>query len=239
MTKLRQHAYLIAFVTLIVVSTVVGWFIPHFYAWTDSDQSRPSPLLWIVPLVAGLAASAFCCSLPWLPISFPKSMNEPESKNQFGLRTLLWLTTIVAITIPLLVKFPIFTSGVVCAVAFINVVRLAVQNPQSRLPALTLLACMILPFAWVIGYKELNRILTTVLVMTACLPTLFPAAVIGSAFGENFQETYWIALLLTAVELTVGIGLIHLGPKRTIAYSLLVIFISTISSLAFYQLCRA
>ena len=237
--KLSQHAHLVAFVTPILVSTAIGWFIPHFYTWTDSDQSRPSPLLWVVPVAGGLAACAFCCVLPWLPISLPESIDKPQFRNKFGLRSLLGLTTVVAIAIPLLAKFPIPTSGILCAVALLNFLRIASKYPQSRLPALTLLACMILPFAWIVGYEERGRILTDVLVMLPCLPTLLPAAVLGSAFGVGFQNSTWIALLLTGFELTLGIWRIRLGPRRALAYSLLAMLISTLSSLGFYQLCRA
>jgi len=185
-------------------------------------------------------ASAFCfAALPWLPIASPESVNESPSIKRFELRTLLTLGTMIAIAIPLLAKFPIFTSIAICAIAFLNFVWQVTKIPQARMPALTLLACMVLPFAWIIGYEERDRILTTAIVMTACLPTLLPAAFIGSAFGVGFQNSYWIALLLTGAELTVGIWLILLGPKRAIAYLLLVILISTLSSLGFYQLCRA
>ena len=30
---------------LITVSFFVGWFVPDYYEWTGSDQSRPSPLV--------------------------------------------------------------------------------------------------------------------------------------------------------------------------------------------------
>ena len=44
-------------------------------------------------------------------------------------------------------------------------------------------------------------------------------------------------MLLTAAELTVGIWLIRLGPRRAIAFTLLAFLTATIGSLAFYQLC--
>ncbi|MFO0941218.1 MAG: hypothetical protein U0930_10655 [Pirellulales bacterium] len=239
MTKQIPRAFLLSFVTLIACSAAVGWFIPYFYNWTDSDQSRPSPLLWIVPGVAGAGAGVFCCVLPWLPIASPETETDTLSVRRFGLRAILVFTTVVAFAIPLFAKFPMVAGIVVCAIAFLHFIWQAQKHSQSRLPAITLLAGMVLPFVWILGYEERDRILMAVLVMSACLPNLLPAAALGAAFGVDFQNSYWIALLLTSVELTLGIWLIRLGPKRTIAFILLVIMISTLSSLGFYQLCRA
>lgn len=239
MTTPNQKAYFLTLATLIVGSAAIGWLIPHFYSWTDSDQSRPSSLLWKVPALAGLAAGAFCCALPWLPIISPESVTESQSVKRFGLRAILGFTTMVAIAIPLLASYPVVVGIVVCLIAFLNFIWQAIKNPQSRLPAFTLLACMALPFAWVFSYEERDRILMAVLVTTACLPTLLPAAYLGAAFSVGLQNSYWIALLLTGLELTLGIWLIRLGPKRTIAYLLLVILISSLSSLGFYQLVIA
>jgi uncharacterized protein involved in response to NO len=51
------HASTFLFV-LILISATCGWFVPAFYDWTGADQSRPSPLMWQVPLA--IAVGAFC-----------------------------------------------------------------------------------------------------------------------------------------------------------------------------------
>jgi hypothetical protein len=93
------------------------------------------------------------------------------------------------------------------------------------------------PVTGVVRYDELDRILPTVVWMTAGLPTFYPAALIGGILGQHFQDSQWIVLLLTAAELAMGTWLIRRSPKRTIAYSLFVMLMSAIGSLAFYQLC--
>jgi len=57
------------FTLFIAISVFAGWNIPAFYEWTDSDQSRPSPLLWQVPLAVAINSFIFCLALPWLPIA--------------------------------------------------------------------------------------------------------------------------------------------------------------------------
>ncbi|WP_144054752.1 hypothetical protein [Rhodopirellula europaea] len=108
---------------------------------------------------------------------------------------------------------------------------------NARLPATALLACMILPYAWVVRHEELDRILPALISMFPGMPTFYPAAIVGGWFGQPFHDSGWIAMLLTTAELAVGIWLIRLGPKRTIAFSLLAMLTAAIGSLAFYQLC--
>ena len=98
---------------------------------------------------------------------------------------------------------------------------------------------MILPYAWVVGYDELDRILTSLAVMIAGMPAFLPAAFLSQMLGQHFQESQWLTFLLTAVELAIGIWMIRLGPKRTIAYLLLVMQVSAVGSLAFYMMCIA
>ncbi|WDQ17119.1 hypothetical protein [Rhodopirellula sp. P2] len=220
-------------------SLLVGWLIPSFYAWTDSDQSRPSSLLWKVPLGSSIASLAFCLVLPWLPIRRQASSDAPRTSMRFSVRTLLILTAGVAIAIPLLAKFPLGVSAIVCAGAFAYFIAFCVRNPQHRMAAATLFACMALPYAWVVGYKELGRIFLDLVVMFAGMPAFLPAAMLSQVFGQHFLESQWLAFLLTALELVLGIWMICLGPKRTIAYLLLVMQMSAVGSLGFYMLCIA
>ncbi|MGB7343840.1 MAG: hypothetical protein WBD20_06490, partial [Pirellulaceae bacterium] len=81
--------------------------------------------------------------------------------------------------------------------------------------------------------------LPTLAVMIAGMPAFPPAAFLSQMFGQHFQESQWLAFLLTAVERLIGIWMIHLGPKRTIAYLLIVMLISALGSLGFYMMCIA
>ncbi len=239
MLNLKNHSPTLIFAGLIVASLLVGWCIPGFYAWTDSDQSRPSPLLWKVPLWSAIGSVVFCMVLPWLPIRIERTKETPRSQMRFSLRMLLVITTAVAVAIPLLAKFPLVVGGIVCAGAFAYFIAFCVRNPQHRMAASALVACMALPYAWVVGYDELGRILPDLAVMFAGMPAFVPSLLIGGMLGQHFQESQWLAFLLTAIELAVGIWMIRLGPKRTIAYLLLVVQMSALGSLVFYQLCIA
>jgi hypothetical protein len=235
MAKRFPHARTIFLVLLIVVSVVAGRLIPAFYAWTDSDQSRPSPLLWKVPLWAAIATAMFCCILPMLRISPPESPHETRKGFQFGLRTLLIATTLITISIPLGMLYPLVVSGIICAAAFACQIALAVRIPSQRFAAITFFACMILPYSWMVTYEEFGRTLISLPLLFGSLPTLYPGGWLSYMLGQNLHDSMWVNYLLTAMVIFVGIWLIQLGPKRTIAYLLFVTQMSLLGSLALYQ----
>ncbi|MCC7339386.1 MAG: hypothetical protein IT422_30205 [Pirellulaceae bacterium] len=227
------------FPLFIAISVFAGWNIPAFYEWTDSDQSRPSPLLWQVPLGTAIGSFVFCLALPWVPIAGDHANDSIQIRIRVGLRTLLLSTMAVAIATALLAKFPVVVSGLLCAAAFALLVGFGVRYAQHRLAAAALFSCMMLPFSWVIAYDELHRILPDLVVMMAGMPAFVPAALTSVIIGQHFRESHWLTFLLTAVEVVIGIWMICLGPKRTIAYLLLVMQLSLLSSLVFHQLCIA
>lgn len=233
----KSHSRTLILTTFIATSLFVGWLIPGFYAWTDSDQSRPSPLLWQVPLWSAIAAVLFSAALPWLPILQSSPPHEQRPRTRFGLRTLLGITATVAVMLAAMTKFPLVVSCVASFIAFAYLVSFCVRNPQHRLSAATLISCMVLPYAWVIAYDELDRLIPAILWMFIGFPAFFPGAVMSSLLGQNFGNSYWPSVLLTAIELGVGMWVIHLGPKRTIAYLLFAMLTSAMGSLVFYQLC--
>lgn len=225
-------------VGLLLLSLLVGCLIPSFYRWTDSDQSRPSPLLLQVPIASALASLAFCISLPWLPIT--KSIaDDTRVKLRFSIRILLMLTTAIALLVALLAKFPSVASGILLAAAYLALVAFGIRQPNHRMASLALIGCMILPFAWLVSYDELNRILPSLVAMFSGMPAFVPAALVGSLFGQNLHDIYWLNNLFTAAELLMGIYIIQLGPKQTIAYLLLIMHISAFGSLVFLQLILA
>ena len=239
-TQRPKGAYLVPaiFALLILFSVVAGWLIPYFYDWTDSDQSRPSPLLWQVPLGVFVVSVGVCCGLPWLPIR-EKGSEKDTSKLRFGLRTMLILTALIAIVIGLGLKFPGFVSSTLFGLALLGLVVFAIKRPAHRLASITLLACMFLPFSWLLGYEDFDQILTSLPTFLPSMPTLLPAGLLASVFRQPLQDSFWIAHLLTAIELLVGIWMMVLGPKRTIAYLLLIMNVSLFGSLIFLQLVLA
>jgi len=235
----KSQTATVIFGTLIVVSSLVGWSIPGFYEWTDSDQSRPSPLLWKVPLGTAISFFAFCIALCWLPIAVEHSDDSPRTWMGFSKRTLLLLGTFVALATVFFAWFPVVVSGCVLAAMLVCFVAFFVRHPMHRLELGTFIACMYLPYAWLLGYSELDRILPMIAVMFTAMPAFVPSLVVSRGLGLHFQELHWLAFLFAALEIAWGMWMIWLGPKRTIAYLLLVLLLSALGSLVLLQLCLA
>jgi len=239
MSNLKHHSSTLIFVGFIAASLLVGWLIPAFYAWTDSDQSRPSPLLWQLPLTTAILAFVFCVALPWLPISSDHTNAEPRASVRYRFHSLLLIATGVAIMIAVPAKFPLVGAGIVTVGMVAYFIQFWLRYPQHRLAASSLIACMILPYAWIVAYKHFGQIFQTVMALIGIFPTFYPANWICYFAGIPFRESPGLGFLLTALELVGGLWLIRLGPKRTIAYLLLVVLVSAMGSLSFYQAVRA
>lgn len=235
----KRFASLPIFLMLIAVSFLFGWFIPAFYDWTGSDQSRPSPLIgqtaWGMTAVALIVWSV----LPWLPIADASQETEPAVRVRFKLRTLFAVTGVAALVIAAITRIPTLVSGGLCVITLCYVVRHWILHPRHRLPITALLACMFLPFVWIVGYRELSNILPTILWAAPGLPSVLPMMIIGRWVGQHGEELFWLSTLLTSAEIVIGVWMIRLGPRRTIAYLVLVLLISTFGSFVLNALLRA
>jgi hypothetical protein len=234
----RNIASFLIFPLLIAVSFLAGWFIPHYYDWTGSDQSRSSPLVGQTALGLIVGAIMIWAALPWLPVADDVSRPAQSFRVRFTTRTMFLMTAAVAVVIVTFTKFPLVASGVLCAFAFCYLVWFWFRFGQNRWQTTALLACMWLPFIWVVAWDELDYS-SEILWLFAGMPAMFPAVMIGSLFGQNPNDALWLAVLLTGAEMTVGAWIIRLGPRRTIAYLVFVLLMSTFGSLGLHALMRA
>ncbi|MFK8114144.1 MAG: hypothetical protein AB8B91_18225 [Rubripirellula sp.] len=219
------------------MSFAVGWWMPAFYDWTGADQSRSSPLIGYTALAMLAGVVATWIALPWLPINDPTELSIAHRRIQFKLQHLLAMTAAAAVLIATLVKFPMPVSGLLCGLACCRFAWFCICFPQHRWKAAALLACMCLPFLWIVTWGD--TFFPEILWLASGMPGLLPACLIGVLTGHNPQDMLWLAVLLTGVEMTVGTWIIRLGPKRTIAYLISVLTISAYGSLGFHALIRA
>jgi hypothetical protein len=231
---LRASSILIG---LILVGGICGWSIPEFYDWTGADQSRPAPLMWQVPLGVSLVGLFLCVSLPWIPVT-GWAEELPQRSLQFQLKTLLIVTGAVAVAIATGTQFPVAVANACVVLALLAALWLTLHQRQWRLPIVALLTCLFMPFIWLLGYEELTNI-RSILPMAAGLPNLLPAAFMGYLLGWNLHEGGWVSIVITAIQITVGLGLIRLGTKRTVAFLLVSLLSSLMSSLILNALVRA
>lgn len=222
---------------LMLIGGISGWLIPDFYDWTGADQSRPTPLMWQVPLGVALVGLLVCAALPWLPV-IGWSEELPRRRLQFQLPTLLLVTAAVAVAIAAGTKYPLAVANACCALAVLAALWLALRQRPRRLPIAALLGCLFMPFVWLLGHRDLTQFLP-VLLMLPGLPNILPAAFVGQLLGWNLHEGGWISSVITATQIAVGLGLIRLGTKRAVAYLLFSLLSSLMSSLILNALLRA
>ncbi|MEM6690343.1 MAG: hypothetical protein AAF664_13000 [Planctomycetota bacterium] len=232
-----MHYRNIAFTCLSLLGLAAGLLIPSFYAWTDSDQSRPSPLLWQVPLSIFVASALITLTLPWLCRTNSVSAESDEKDRRFGLRSLFVITAGIAVFIGIGRYYPQAISGLACAAAFVWAIRFAIRQRRHRLAIACLFSSMILPYAWIINYEEIDRILPAIPPMIASFPTFIAGMILGQMLGLGMHDSYWVSNVLTDCEILMGVWLIGLGPRRAFAYLMMVLQLSLFGSLVFYQLC--
>lgn len=230
----------LSFPLMIAASLLVGWFVPAFYDWTGADQSRPSPLVGRTALALTVGAVLLCVALPWLPLADESGRRrfDRAARIRFKLRSMLAATAVVAVLIAALIKSPVVVSGILCAIAFGLVIRFWILHRHYRWQSGALVACMCLPFTWLLADSELDDLLPTILWMAAGLPAFFPACFIGYLVGQNSHDVMWLSILLTGAEAVIGIWVIRLGPRRTIAYLTFVLLMSTFGSFGLNALVR-
>jgi hypothetical protein len=102
---------------------------------------------------------------------------------------------------------------------------------------LTLLACMYLPFAWVVSHDTLPRSFE-VLWLAGGLPALLPTGLISSLMHRHPEQMGGLGAVLTSLELVGGLWIIRLGRRRAIAYHLFALDLSTFASFVLNALLR-
>jgi hypothetical protein len=220
---------------LVGVSFVVGLSIPAFYEWTGSDQSRPSPLIHQTGAGLILLAVTAMSLLPWLPIQHDPPPIERRGKIQFKIRTILVTTAAVAACLAVFRETPLIAaSGCLYAAVLCYVVRLWILCRPLGWQVSALLACMYFPFAWVVSFDELLNFVAGI----PGLPAFFLTLLFGSLLLQHTQNLTWLSMLLASAELVLGVWMIRLGPRRTIAYLLFVLITSIFGSFVLNALTR-
>ncbi|WP_145095554.1 hypothetical protein [Rosistilla carotiformis] len=232
----RDRIYLL----LIGVSGLAGWGIPRFYQWTESDQSRMSPLVGQFAVGLTIVAVAICSCLPLVTIQSDTSV-QGRGPVRFQLRSLFLWTTALAIGLAGLMRFPMAVSGAVCGAAYLHFIWFFARQPQHRWGAAALVGCMTLPYAWIADPSGTNGIHVgwILLWVAAGMPMLLPAGFIAGWLGHNVNDVAWLAILMTAGQLVIGTWIIRLGPKRTIAYLIVSLVISLFGSFCLHAMVLA
>jgi hypothetical protein len=227
-------------VGIILFSLFIGLTIPAYYDWSGADQSRPSP--WIPGAALALLAGVGLVSgiLAWMHYRLKVSSRDPVAGGWYCcLFAIIGLIPTSALALwqrPILVTAASYSLlGIVLLWCLWDVFK----HARLRLPLGMLLATFYFPFLWIFVGRFADEFRIEMLAAIGGMPMIFPAGWIGYLFGARIDGFMWLANCLTAIVLATGLGLMHGGEKRTFAYSLLVVAISAMGSMALHSAIRA
>ena len=190
--------------------------IPIFYEWSGADQSRPSPHFQTAFFaVVGCMVLAWI-ALPLLPqrdslvVAEFKQSEPPDrlSNFQFNLRTLIAVTSFIAMAVAGLTSFRLVTivwiasMGIFCATWFV------MHDLSKRWKLAALLGCMYFPYAWVLVPNTISKFGPEHVFPALGLPMFVPSILLAGLVGQRGDEHAWLLLLLTLVEFAIGVWLI-------------------------------
>ncbi len=224
------------------ISLAIGFAVPVVFEWTQKPAARSR-----IPSMerAALAAVVLTAIAGTLAASWSKPADQPPGagrpKLQFGLRSLFAATTVAAVLVAAArwLDAP-WSSAMVAAAAVCTLGWSCRQDAQVRSRTGALLASLFLPFAWMIAYNEPFGRTSGLAVALPIGPGLLPAELIRRwlTSGIGVDGMMPIAAVIVIGELALGVWLAFRGGKLLLAYAILVLLISSISSLGMHALYR-
>lgn len=223
----------------------IGFFLPAYYDWSGADQSRPSPWIPFAFAVLGIVVALISLNLGlrhfywripssaaikdgWYPLVFAVgfvgvlSAIQASAMETSGLHTLVLILSFVALGVVVLWG---------CYQAY--------QHARLRCALAALLVSCYGPLLWIVIGKYSQYAYPQAILFMVGAPMLVPTGFLGMVIGVNLQELMWMANGLTAIAIAVGLAFMHLGEKRALVYTLLLLIVSAASSMAFHSLIRA
>jgi hypothetical protein len=224
------------------ISLAIGFFVPVFYEWTREPPSRSRlPALERASLASLLLTFVAWALVAWLSKPADEPQAAPRRKLQFGLRGLFAATTAVAVLVAVArwLDAP-WSSGLVAAAAVGTLGWSLLRDTAVRWRTAALLACLFCPFVWMIAYNVPFGRTSGLVIAIPIAPGLLPAELIRqfvSGLGRDAMEP--IAAVIVVGTLLLGAWLAGRGGKLLLAYLLLVLLVSSLSSLGMHALYRA
>ena len=217
------------FTTFTGVSLTIGLAIPClYYLGMDSSHPRCSTLRWMALATAAVTFLA-CFGLTWFGRN---DSGEAQTCIQFGLRTILVTVTFAAFVLAILTNVDDFTaSWLIVTLALVIGIWSVFQESKIRSRAGALLACTYLPMVWVLVFSEPIGRISGLLEFVPASPGFFEAELARYLFdGVKRQQVESIAAGAVSVQLIIGVLLSRHGGMLFLAYTTLILVLSSLSS---------
>lgn len=225
---------------LIGISVLVGINVHAYYDWTRADQSYAPPIVFFTGILILVALVASLIAIPFLPIGCSKGGQESPTGRPLSIRMLLIATTAVAALLVLGSTFPVAVAWVFLGCSFLFCVLLAVRVPRMRWGIASLIATLYCPFLWIVGYAASHDGFESLPLMFAGLPGHLPLLFLARfLFEEHPGELFWLATSISAAEICLGLSLLYLGIRRSLAFQCVLLTSSILGSFILDALLRA
>lgn len=227
---------------LLVGILIIGLMIPTFYEWSGADQNRSSPQTVRTLRLVAVFLLIFLLALPWIPSKRPVEIKADLDADadptpgprrfQFNVRTLLIAMSLVAVAIVALGSYRL-DFCVLLIIASLAFCMWSVTHCLSwKWQMATLVGCMYFPWAWAFIDKSIHKNLDwNMLIAAFGLPSFVPSMFLARLVDRRIEDSPWILIVLTAIELAIGFWMIRLGPKRTIVWMIAVVCCSLLGSM--------
>jgi len=151
-------------------------------------------------------------------------------KFQFNLRTMIVVTSLIAIVIAGLAGFGLVTIVWVITLSIFFSAWFVMHDLSKRWKLTALLGCMYFPYAWVLLPGTIRKFGSEHILPALGLPMFVPSILLGRLFDYRGEDQIFPLLALTLIEFAIGVWLIRLGTRRAVAWIIAVLFVSFLGS---------
>jgi hypothetical protein len=223
------------------IGLAIGFLVPVAYEVTEEPWNRTRLVsMERAAMVTVALSSVLCVCLACLGKQKPSATERPP-KVQLRLWQLFAVMTLAAILLALLKMLNLsWASGLVTAVALGVLCWAVSQDARVRSRAAALVAGLFCPLVWMVAYNVPFGRASGLVTAMPFAPAILPASLIRVVTtGGGPDEMGVVAGGIVIAELLLGSWLAYRGGKLFVAYLLLVMVVSTVSSFGTHALYRA
>jgi hypothetical protein len=223
------------------IGLAIGFLVPVAFEVAEEPWNRTRLIsMERAAIVTVALSSVLCVCLAWLGKKSPPAA-ERRPKVQFRLRQLFVVITLAAILLAVMKWLNLsWASGLVTVVALGVLCWALCKDARVRSRAAALVAGLFCPLVWMVAYNVPFGRTSGLVTAMPFAPAILPASLIRIVTsGGGPDEMGVIAGVIVIAELVLGSWLAYRGGKLFVAYLLLVMVVSSISSFSMHVLYRA
>jgi hypothetical protein len=223
------------------IGLTIGFLVPVAFEFAEEPWNRTRLVsMERAAIMTAVLSCALCVCLAWLGKERPPAA-ERRPKIQLRLWQLFAVMTVAAILLGVMKWLDIsWASGLVTAVALSVLCWAVFQDARARSRTAALVAGLFCPLVWMVAYNVPFGRTSGLVTAMPFAPAILPSALIRAVTsGGGPDEMGLVAGVIVIAELLLGAWLAHRGGRLFVAFLLLVMLVSSVSSFGMHALYRA